>query len=476
MEMIQKRMFQAKGAYLLYFEIVLILRAIGPYLLLPGIIDTILFWSAGLFGIILIIVDFLISVCKKNIFKYDMMLALFIVVILFSSVINIKYGYFENIKLLMWQSIFFFLVFQFSKDYGFNKYHQYFERVLTVSWFFIIAISLWYFVVQNGIKIPIEFKYYPVRIGWLGNRLFGIFTDPNFGAVISVVVIFIELKRLLNGKKKPSVLKILMIINIVFQYLFIILSGSRTAYIVLLAITFLYVLFVILNRGKGNREAVFNFNTIRAVSFSLIAIIGLVIATNLTEKVVVRIPKIYATVSMKQDSQSKQVQEEAHEEIGHPSLERPDTSSSDISNMRFDLWDSAIQIAKKSPLVGGSPGYYIQFAHDRLPNTLMGRDNLTAHNLFFLVLASTGILGVIVFFVFIIKSIFKGLFYCFSKKKNLVIDNYFYEILIAGAIAISSLFITELVLVSTIGAFLFWSSVGLFYNKKFTILGDNNEQ
>lgn len=475
MEMIQKRMFRAKGAYLLYFEIVLVLRAIGPYLLLPGIIDTILFWSAGLFGIVLIIVDFIISLCKKNVFKYDMMLALFIVVILFSSVMNIKYGYFENIKLLMWQSIFFFLVFQFSKDYGFNKYHQYFERVLTVSWFFIIAISLWYFVIQNGIKIPIEYKYYPVRIGWLGNRLFGIFTDPNFGAVISVVVIFIELKRLLNAKQKASVLKILMIVNIVFQYLFIILSGSRTAFIVLLAITFLYSFFVILNRSNGNRETVFSFNTVRAVSFSIIAIVGLVIATNLTEKIVVKIPKLYATVRI-EDNKSRQVQEEAHEEIKHTSLERPDTSSNDISNMRFDLWDSAFQIAKKSPLVGGSPGYYIQFAHDRLPNTLMGKDNLTAHNLFFLVLASTGILGVIVFFTFIIKSIFKGLFYCFSKKNNLLIDNYFYGVLIAGAIAISSLFITELVLVSTIGAFLFWSSVGLFYNKKFTISGDNNEQ
>lgn len=471
MEMIQKRMFQMKGAYLLYFEMVLILRAIGPYLLLPGIIDTLLFWSAGFLGIILIMLDFLVSLRQKKIFKYDMMLIFFILVILISSVINIKYGYFENIKLIMWQSIFFFLVFQFSKDYGFNKYHKYFERALTISWFFIIAISLWYFVVQKGVKIPIEYKYYPVRIGWLGNRLFGIFTDPNFGAVISIVVIFIELKYLIKDKWKLSVSNFLMVVNILLQYLFIILSGSRTAYIVLLSVTFLYILFVMIHKNTKNIKVF--LNTVKAVFISLIVVMGLVIATNVTEKVIVGIPKIYTTVTTENVDEPNKTTKDP---VEHPSLERPDTSSNDVSNMRFALWDSTIQIAKKSPFVGGSPGYYIQFAHDRVPNTLMGKDNLTAHNLFFLVLASTGLLGVIVFFSFIIRSVFKGLFYCINKKENLAVDNYFYGVLIAGAIAISSLFITELVLVSTIGAFLFWSSAGLFYSEKFNNLGDINEQ
>lgn len=465
MEIIQKRMFQIKGSYLLYFEMVLILRAIGPYLLLPEIIDSVLFLSAGFFGISLIMIDFLISFRQKNIFKYNVLLFFFILVILISSVINIKYGYFENVKLIMWQSIFFFLVFQFSKDYGFNKYHQYFDRLLTISWFFIIIISLWYFIVQKGMKIPIEFKYYPVRIGWLGNRLFGIFTDPNFGAVISSVVIFIEIKYLLNDKQRSFVLSSLRILNIIFQYLFIVLSGSRTAYIVLLGTTFLYVLFVMLKKTKVL------LNTVRAVVFSLIAVVVLVIATDLTGKIVVDIPRLYTTVTTKQVDTLKKT----HENVESPSLKRPDTSSNDISNMRFALWDSTIQIAKKSPLIGGSPGYYIQFAHDRVPNTLMGRDNLTAHNLFFLVLASTGILGVIVFFIFMLKSILKGLFYSINKKKNLATDKHFYAILIASAIAISSLFITELVLVSTIGAFLFWSSVGLFYSKPFNNLKDIEE-
>lgn len=452
-------MFNIKGIFLIYFEILLILRAVGPYLLLPHIIDTVFFWSAGFVGSLIILIDFIWTIRAHKIKKYDLLLILFLIVMLVSSVANIKYGIFGNIKLLMWQVIFFFLVFQFAKDYGYNRWFKIAEKVLVLSWFAIILISLSMFVTKYGIKIPIQYKYYPVRIGWLGNRLFGIFTDPNFGAVTSIVVIFIEIKNLVQ-KRTALVFRLLTYLNILIQFLFIILSGSRTAEITLIALVFIFTFFIF-----KQSKVISGVSSIKQYSLafvlSMLSVFLLVGISYATEKTVVYLPKAYSKV---QNDNSSKKSEKKKEDVT-TSLARPDTESGDVSNRRFELWSSTIEIAKKSPLVGGSPAYYIQFAHDRVPYTLMGQDNLTAHNLFFLVLAATGGLGVLIFFVFLIRSIILAFLYCLRTTTSLKSDPVFYSIIFSGGICLSSLFITELVLVSTIGSFVFWLSIGLVYNK-----------
>lgn len=474
MDFIKKNntMFTIKGIYLIYFEVLLILRAVGPYLLLPHIIDTIFFWSAGFLGSLIILIDFFISVKNHSLKKYDLLLLIFILVMVLSSVLNVQYGIFGNIKLVMWQVIFFFLVFQFGKDYGYNKWFKIAERVLVLSWFVIITISLSMFITKYGIKIPIQYKYYPVRIGWLGNRLFGIFTDPNFGAVTSIIVIFIEVKDLIQ-QKSSKILVFFSYLNILFQFLFIILSGSRTAEITLIILVFFFVFFV---SSQGKRISIFS-TTKRYLLSLMIAILSSVLLLGLsfsTEKAVVYLPSIYKTV--KTDTTSE-IHSEKQNRRNSPkvttSLNRPDTESGDVSNRRFELWSSTIEIAKKSPLVGGSPAYYIQFAHDKVPYTLMGQDNLTAHNLIFLVLAATGGIGVFIFFLFLIISIIKAIIYCFNSVSILKNDPIFYAIIFSGGICVSSLFITELVLVSTIGAFIFWLSLGLVYNNELNSMNKN---
>lgn len=453
-------MFNVKGVFLIYFEILLILRAVGPYLLLPHIIDTIFFWSAGFVGSLIIFIDFIMTIKNKELKKYDIFLVLFVLVMLISSIVNIKYGIFGNVKLLMWQVIFFFLVFQFAKDYGYNRWFKIAEKVLVLSWFVIILISLSMFVTKYGIKIPIQYKYYPVRIGWLGNRLFGIFTDPNFGAVTSIIVMFIGVKDIIENDSS-RIFKIFTYFNVLLQFLFVVLSGSRTAEITLLTLVFLFIFFV----ASQSKKIIDTDKIKRYILSFCLGVIALIIclgAIFITEKAVVYLPAAYSSVKKETPKKAEKEIKEKEE----TSLARPDTASGDVSNRRFELWSSTIEIAKKSPLVGGSPAYYIQFAHDRVPYTLMGQDNLTAHNLIFLVLAAMGGLGLLVFLVFLVRSVVKALMYCFKSCTDLKKDPIFYSIIFSGGICLSSLFITELVLVSTIGAFVFWLSIGLIYNRK----------
>ncbi|PQG70112.1 hypothetical protein CUS01_15175, partial [Enterococcus faecalis] len=87
---------------------------------------------------------------------------------------------------------------------------------------------------------------------------------------------------------------------------------------------------------------------------------------------------------------------------------------------------SAVEIFKSSWLVGASAANYIPYAHDVLPDSFIGQNTLTTHN----------------------------------GKSSLMQDMNFYVILSVLAITISALFITELVLVSTIGAVVIWFFLG----------------
>lgn len=61
---------------------------------------------------------------EKKSKKYDWLLIAFIGAMLVSSLMNLKYGYSENIKLIMWQLIFFFMIYQFGKDYSSNFFQS----------------------------------------------------------------------------------------------------------------------------------------------------------------------------------------------------------------------------------------------------------------------------------------------------------------------------------------------------------------
>ncbi|MBE9888309.1 O-antigen ligase family protein [Enterococcus durans] len=449
----KKLIFQnVKGWYIVYFGFILMLRAIGPFLLLPTKVDTLLFWPAGIIGCLLLLSDVGLSIKEKKYKKYDLFLILFILSMIISSIMNVKYGYSENIKLLMWQIIFFFIVFQFGKDYGKTFFIKIFSIVLSIVWFINNVASLYMFLIQYGIKIPIQYKYYPVRLGWLGNRLFGVYTDPNFGAVISLIVLILGLYYLINVKLN-WILRSMIIINMFIQFSFIALSGSRTTLVCLLVATFTFAFFSVYSMSNFKNNYLKKW--LLATIVSLISVFGMYILNDVTAHAWAHVPQMIEAKKEKTSTTSVP----NNDSNNKVDLTRPDTESGDISNLRFKLWESSIEILKSSPISGGSPGYYIQYAHDKLPNNFMGQDNLTAHSFIFLIMAATGGLGLVTFFIFFIFQCYKALRYCFMQR-DLIKNENFYSVIIVLTIAVSALFITELVLVSTIGAFTFWAYLG----------------
>ena len=93
-----------------------------------------------------------------------------------------------------------------------------------------------------------------VILGFLWNRLWGVYSDPNYGAVFSAITIIMSL-YFYKDAKKP--LKALYIINIILQICYIAFSDSRTGMVSLFCALLVYVYLTALRSKKLEAKKAF---------------------------------------------------------------------------------------------------------------------------------------------------------------------------------------------------------------------------
>ncbi|HBK7189461.1 TPA: O-antigen ligase domain-containing protein, partial [Enterococcus faecium] len=241
-----------KEWYLYIFFIGMIIRAINFYSLLPSTFDSIFFKLIGISGVLLLGIDFIIKFNKRKV-TYNILLIAYMVILVITSFVHKEYGLGENLKTIMWAILQYFLIYQFAFENSDNK--RFFKRIswgFIYSWFVLVSMSMVLFFGKFGYE-----KYYNarhrIRIGFLESRLFGTFSDINNAAIASLVVIVLILFYLYN-KKVTGLNKIIFLINLPLQFIYIVLSGSRSTYVVSIIIVAISSFIVVLKRNGTKKD------------------------------------------------------------------------------------------------------------------------------------------------------------------------------------------------------------------------------
>lgn len=127
----------------------------------------------------------------------------------------------------------FFIFYQFSLKCGMERFKNICHKlyyIIAVIWLMAIIFSIISFLYNVGYGL-ITNPYTPealTRQGFSENRLFGVFMSINVLAITSGVLLLISIYML--GKEKKLYAKGFCIINMFFDIIYIILSGSRSAY------------------------------------------------------------------------------------------------------------------------------------------------------------------------------------------------------------------------------------------------------
>lgn len=384
------------------------------------------------------------------------LLVAFVISMFISALLNTKYGYTENIQSIAWTTLQFGLLYATDKETDIKEYKMQLKIMLAVFCGYIFIaniISIGMFIFNYGVFG----KYSPSGniIGFLWGRLWGVYSDPNNGSVLAGASVIISVCAFVCLKKK--LLKVLLILNIIIDYTYILLSDSRTGILT----TFIGVsltLYLLIKRSerikfKATAKRCFCLLTAVAVSFSAL------FAAKIVEKG-------YNSVATCINSN---LTESDKSELPIMTGRDAADTENDISNRRFNLWKSGIEIWKSSPIYGVSQRNIVKYAKGNLPDTYMVNNDFgdfdSTHNLFFDILTSQGIIGIVIIFLFfgaIAVTIIKRLL---TDKNFSVILSEPFNAAILGILCFmscASMFVLDVLYLNSAETVLFWCALGYF--------------
>ena len=371
-----------------------------------------------------------------------------------SALISRAYGLTENIQAMVWMVFQFLIIYTYDNDAPIEKDKK---EIRIIGWTFLIytfsmaAVAIFMLVFDyNGYR---EVRDTAVISGFVWNRLWGLYTDPNYGAVFSIISMVLSV-MFWKGTKKP--VKAFLIVNCVFEFLYITFSDSRTGMVALL-MTVAAAAYLVTLRWKK----IENKKTVLRGAVSVALALVLAVATVGALKVV----QVGGNaVKAWQYAHELENDEYSEGKIPESIIGRTDSDmNNDVSNRRFAIWQSGLEIFKTSPLFGITFRNYVPYAEQNLPETyIVNNDSgkfASMHNSFVDVLVSQGILGFVLLLCFI-ASVLTVIFRCFFKATG---EEYRYNTFLLLSflpVFVSMMFYSETFYMNTGGAFLFWSFLG----------------
>ena len=479
--MMQKRNYQEKYdavklLFLCFMAVYAVVREVMPlhWLIASQVV------SAGIFlcGFGLILAGwFLSGTCFAD--RRTDALALFAVLTAASCLVNLRYGYADNVKALGAMALFFFLFF----DAGVGKTKEQRRReidritgtVNTVWAFFTLASFLMftlsvYYKVDNGGWVATNQGFFPKY-----NRLWGVFQDPNYAGYVSVVVILSSLRFIVNTKKRG--VKAINAANILLQLGFLTLAGSFSANLILLAAVCVSVFYAATSKGRKKNAGAFVRNAVVAALCGALCY-GVLIGGQyvlpyfrsvnelLPESIPAAVTDIYHEVYLHSDLEILKIKcaygkNGEKEETDNGPIKRKDTAEAkgedDVSHGRFDRWGQTLKIFAKTPVFGTSPRNLSSYAKAHFPDTLMAKYKMAPHNGYLDILAGTGVLGMAAFLLFFLPALIALLKKYFRFEND---TDFLFSAVTVFVFAVSAMFVSDLFFMISIGAFLFWTFFG----------------
>ena len=431
-----------------YFKINLAFILIVAVYCMCGLIVPLQFISANkivaggmtLLGILLATYNVVIKKVYLKIKTIEYLL-LFFAFNIITSILVISYGYSTNIKNTLIFYIYFLTVFPIftgiTREEGKTLYNYFFYMVTVLNTFGVL-VSLIQFVLLKGYRVH-DYKGLYIRQGFIESRLFGILASPNFLSLVSLIVIIFLASKICSIERNY---RYLTYTAIALNFIYIVLSGSRTAFIctILVSVVYAFVMFY----QKGNVKSIFK------VILAIIVVLFSYKAVNYTSEQYLKFNKERIEVQDKNNNLS---------------LERTDTSEENISNNRFAIWKSTASFIPKKPIFGYSGGNWYEIGKKINPDEYIIREHYLTHNGYLEILFYNGLTGfatmgvfVLSFFVSMVKRILK------EKKEEIVNKEALSILLMIIVILVSNLFLSSTFYgISLLGMILFLTS-GYYYS------------
>lgn len=387
------------------------------------------------------------------------LMILFCVSFAFSSFMNRQYDFVGNLKWVIWTGILFFALYVCDLKRERTAYGKEFGIISHIIIVYTVFSSLAGIAMMVtsffGILETADGEFITTGFSW--GRLWGVNTDPNYGAVLSVIAIVLSLLFFIRQK---GVVRAVYIISIILNYLYIIFSDSRTGKVALVCSVGLFVFFWMRERNR-EKTAVKCYGTaiLTVVIISVLALAGSYwIKTEYNRTLAPICAELFPAKEVKLPAAKK--------EIG-----RKKDIEKDVSNGRIALWKSAVEIWKSSPVYGTGYTSLVPYMEENTPDTYAINnsqvDYTSMHNAFLNTLVFQGVIGFILLILiagriilYITPSILK------EQGEECLIQIAMLSCI--GAVVVSMMFLLEGTYTNSPGSFVLWVFSGYLVQTAYT--------
>lgn len=395
------------------------------------------------------------------------LLGAFVVSYLISAVTHLSYGVTENVKGMIWLVLPLVLVYVGTFDMSGTEIRRE-MRILSGIYIFyctianLISLSMVYW---GRMYDHIDDMGVAHGIGYRWNRLWGVYDDPNHGATITVVALFMLIYLFCCAKKLWQ--RCVCILIIIVNYLYVVLSDSRTGMISLGGGILLCGLLLFCMKIKQRAHLKRAFVPLACV----VVITGITFASDAALKLA------YQPIEQKIVQQLEEKKKIVSQPKNNKNNVRKSELKKDYTNGRMEIWKNGLQIAQKSPVVGVGYRNIAQYAKVHFPEGYLAKNDSgvkydSMHNLELDVLVGQGILGITICIL-----LAGNILFILYKKVHQVPAEYHREFVfsatIAGTLVVAGTFLSFIFYVNAPQNICFWLFLG--YAMRFCQIGVEKE-
>lgn len=334
-----------------------------------------------------------------------------------SIVANFKYGVSQNISHFI---IFAFIIFLIYANDINRKSNDVWDDLVKLGKTHIAIMDI--SVIASFVMLflnygkTIEIEDYKIKIGFVENRLWGVFRDPNHAAIFMIIAILFSIYAVYYAKNKR--VKAYYIISDILMMIYIAFSDSRTARYALLGSS-IFLVYVICWKFFFKK---IKFEVLRQIFIVAIALIVGIVAYQAPDFITDTYNK--AIISYESYHSSQVEGEPDGDEGGNNSLVvyRTYDLSKDPLNKRSEIWKNGFELIKEKPIFGTTFFNIKSFLRTEMPSSYIIQPEHTFshfHNEIINVFASQGFVGLFLlgaFAVLMLISIIRYYFKMHDKR------------------------------------------------------------
>lgn len=395
---------------------------------------------------------------------YLLLLILFCISFCISIAVNWKYGTaVADLKWVVWTGFLFFLLYACDTTRDRMEYKKEFTILANI----IVVIS----VLNAAASLYLMTNLYhnlwhtargeALIAGFQWGRLWGVYTDPNYGAVFSTIAVLLSAYFVKTGKR---MWRLLYLAAIVMDYIYILFSDSRTAEVCMCIGAGIFLLFLFFQK-QANWKGILT-GILAAVVFTGVFVgVTSVAKAEYNTKIEAEIKRADAEkASQAKKKEQKKIQESTTKaQKTEQKVGRSQDIQSDISNGRFELWASGLEVWKTKPITGTGYNSFLPYVREAIPDTYVVNNDqgeyVSLHNGYINILVYQGLLGAVLFAAFMVCVLVK-----WYKGVKVVCKTQMDYIAVLTAcvsvVAVSMVFLLEGLYTNSPGAFVLWTFLG----------------